>query len=63
MYGFQPSIPADRLLPLTGATVEAAGRLTMISDIRDVVPQSIKLSKERMSARTTRTAPLFQPVD
>jgi hypothetical protein len=39
MYGFQPSTPADRLLPLTGATAEAADRLTMILDIMDVVHQ------------------------
>ncbi len=37
MYGFQPSTPADRLLPLTGATVDATYRLTNIVDIRYVV--------------------------
>ena len=63
MYGFQPSTPAKRLLPLAGATAEAADRLTMIRDIRDVVHQLIKLSKERMAARSTRSAPLFQPDD
>jgi hypothetical protein len=62
-YGFQPSTPADRLLPLAGATAEAANRLTMMRDIRDIVHQLIKLSKERMAARTTRTAPLFHPDD
>jgi hypothetical protein len=59
MYGFRPSTPAYRLLPLTGATAEAANRLTMITDIRDVDHQLIKLSKERMEARSTRNAPLF----
>jgi hypothetical protein len=63
MYGFQPSTPADRLLPLASATTEAADRLTMMRDIRDVVYQLIKLSKERMAARTTRTAPLFHQDD
>ena len=63
MYGFQPSTPANRLLPLTGATAEATDRLTLIKDIIDVVHQLIKLSKERMAARSTRTAPLFQPDD
>jgi hypothetical protein len=63
MYGFQPSTHANRLLPLNGATVEAAYRLTMITDIRDVVHQYIKLSKERMAGRSTRTAPLYQPDD
>ena len=63
MYGFQPSTPAERLLPLAGATAEAADRLTTIRDIRDVVYQLIKLSKERIAARSTRTAPLFHPDD
>ena len=63
VYGLQPSTLLDRLLPLIGATVEAADRLTMIKDIRDVVHQLIKLSKERMAARSTRIAPLFQPDD
>jgi len=63
MYGFQPSTPANRLLSWTGATAEAFDRLTMIRDIRDEVHQLIKLSKERMSSRSTRTAPLFQPDD
>jgi hypothetical protein len=63
MYGFQPSTPENRLLPLTGATAEEADRLTMITDIRDVVHQLIKLSKERMGARSTRTAPEFLPDD
>ena len=61
MYGFQPSTHANRILPLTGATAEGADKLTMIRDIRDGVHQLIKLSKERMAARSTRTPPLFQP--
>jgi hypothetical protein len=61
MYGFQPSTHVDRLLPLIGTTAEAYDRLTMITDIGDVVHQLIKLSKERMAARSTRTAPMFQP--
>jgi hypothetical protein len=61
MYGFQPCIPADHLLPLSGNTAEAADKLTMIADIKDVVYELIKLSKERMAARSTRSAPLFQP--
>jgi hypothetical protein len=63
MYGFQPSTHADRLLPLTGATADATHKLTMITDIMDVVHQLTKLSKKRMAARSTRTAPLFQPND
>jgi hypothetical protein len=63
MYGFQPSTLACRLLLLNSVTAEAADRLTMITDIRDVIHQLIKLSKERMAARSTRTAPLVQPDD
>ncbi len=37
IFGFQPSTPADRLLPLAGATADAADRLTNIVEIRDVV--------------------------
>ena len=59
MYRFQPSTYAYRLLSMTGATTEATDRLTMITDIRDVVHQLINLSKERIAARSTRTAPLF----
>ena len=63
LYGFRPCTPAYRLLPLTSATAEATNKLTMIRDIRDVIHQLIKLSKERMAARSTRTAPLFQMND
>ena len=63
IYGFQPSTPADRLLPLTGATADAADRLTNIVEIRDVVKQLLILSKERMAARTTRSPPNFNVGD
>ena len=63
MYGHQPATPADRQLSVAGATADAADRLTLIRDIRDVVNQLLKLSKERMAARSTRTAPIYQPGD
>jgi len=63
VYGYQPSIPVDRLLPMVGATADVYDRLTLITYIRDVVNQLLKLSKERMAARTTRTAPISQPGD
>jgi hypothetical protein len=63
MYGYQPSTPADRLLSMVGATTDAADRLTLIADIRDVVNQLLRLSKERMATRSTRTTPIFQPGD
>ena len=63
MYGYQPSTPADRLLALTSATTDATDMLTLIVDIRDVVYQLLKLSKERIIARSTRAALFFQPGD
>ena len=39
MYGYQPSTQANRLLPIVGATADAAYRLTLIAYIRDVVNQ------------------------
>jgi len=62
-YGYQPSTPADQLLPLTGATEDAAIRLTLIADIRDVVNPILKLFKERIAARSTRSAHSSQPGD
>ena len=61
MYGYKPSTPSDRLLPLAGATSDATNRLTLIANVRDVVNQLLKLSKERMAARSAKTAPIFQP--
>ena len=63
MYRFQPSTHADRLLPLTGATAEVADRLTIITDLRDVVHKLLNLSKKRMAAISTRTVPLFKSGD
>ena len=60
MYGYHPSTPADRLLPLTSATTsDAADRLTLIADIRDVANQILKFSEERIATRSTKTAPTF----
>ncbi len=63
MYGYQPSTPTDRLLPMVGAMGDAANRLTLITDIRDVATQLLKFSNERMAATSSRTAPHFQPGD
>jgi hypothetical protein len=60
MYGYQPSTPADRPLPMVDATADATDRLALIADIRDVVNQLLKLSKERRATKSTRTAPIFQ---
>jgi len=50
-------------LSMVGATEYAVDRLALIIDIRDVVNQLLKLSKERMAARSIRTSPFFQPGD
>ena len=60
MYGYMPSTHAYRLLPLTRATMDEASTLTPITGIRDMVKQFLMLSKEKMIAKSTRTAPLFQ---
>jgi hypothetical protein len=59
MYGYQPSTPADRLLPSVGATTDATDKLTLIADIRNDANQLLKISKERMAAMSTRSAPIF----
>jgi hypothetical protein len=59
----QPATLVDRILPMVGATADADDRLTLIADMRDVVNQLLQLSKERMAARSTRTAPIFLPGD
>jgi hypothetical protein len=48
---------------MLGATADAADKLTLIADIRDIVNQLLKLYKERIATRSTRTAPIFQPGD
>jgi hypothetical protein len=45
MHGYQPSTPADGLLPFVGATADAIDRLTLIAYILDVVYQLLKSSK------------------
>jgi hypothetical protein len=64
MYGYQPSTHADRLLPMASATADVADSLTSIANIQDIVNQLLKLSNdERMTTRSARTAPIFQPGD
>ena len=64
VYGYQPSTSTARLIPMVGAMADASDdRLTLITDIRDVINQLLKISKERMAAGSTRIAPIFQPGD
>jgi len=63
VYGYRPSTPADRILPLTDDIADVADRLTLIADIQDIVDQLLKLSKEIMAAISTRIAPFCQPGD
>ena len=61
MYGYPPSTLADCLLALAGsATTDVYDRLRSIADIRDVVNELLKLTQKMMSARSTRTSPVFQ---
>jgi hypothetical protein len=39
VYGYQPSTPADRLLPMVCATADVTDSLTLIAHIRDFVYQ------------------------
>jgi len=50
-------------LYIVGATADASDRLALIAYIRDGVSQILKLSKERMAAKSTRIAHVLQPGD
>jgi hypothetical protein len=58
-YGFQPATPADRLLPLSGAPAPVADRLTELANVREVIRELLTLSKQRMVARSSKSAPTF----
>jgi hypothetical protein len=63
MYGFQPSTPVDKFLPLAEATADAADRLTNLLELRDVVKQLFILSKENIEAIFTRSPHIFHVGD
>jgi len=48
---------------MVGATADATNRMTLIAYIRDVVNNLLKLSKERITAKSPWTVPSFQPGD
>jgi hypothetical protein len=56
-YGFQPATVVDRLLSLTGTRASDADRLTDLASTRDVVRELLTLSKQQMTARSSRPAP------
>jgi hypothetical protein len=58
-YGFQPSTPVDRLLPLTGAPAPVADRLTKLANVREVVRELLTLSKQRIAPRSSRPSPIL----
>jgi len=58
-YGFQPTTHVDRLLPLTGAPAHVVDRLAELTSVRDVVRELLTLSKQRMTARSSKPAPTF----
>ena len=59
--GFQPSTPADQLLPLAGAPAHVADRLTDFARVWDGVRRLLTLSKQSMADRPSRQAPIFVP--
>ena len=58
-YGFQLATHNDRLLPLTRAPARVAERLTKLASVRDFVRELLKLSKQRIVARSSRPSPIF----
>jgi len=48
---------------LVGTIQDANDRITLITNIRGVVNQLLKLSKDKMAASSYRNAPLFQTGD
>ena len=58
-YGFQPATHDDRLLPLTRAPTPVVNRLNDLASIRDVVGELLTLSKQRIAARSSRSASIF----
>ena len=58
-YGFQPTTPANRLLPLSGAPAPIVERLTELASVRDVVRELHALYKQRMVACSSKPAPNF----
>jgi hypothetical protein len=63
MYVHHPSTPADSLLLLFCANMNATNRLILIPDVQYVISQLLALSKERMAAISTSSAFSFQPGD
>ena len=58
-YGFQPTTPDDRFLPLTGAPTLVVERLTELASVRDVVCELLTLFKQRMTDRSSKPTPNF----
>ena len=51
------------MLPLTGAPAPIVERLTELASVRVVVHELLTLSKQRMVARSSRPAPIFDVSD
>jgi len=58
-YGLQPTTPASRLLPLTGAPALVADRLIDLASVHDIVRELLTLSKQRMATLSSRLALIF----
>jgi len=57
--GFQLATLVDRLIPITRAPASIANRLIDLASIRDVVRELLTVSKQRMTARSSRSATIF----
>ena len=51
------------MLPLIGAPAPVAERLAELASVRDVVRELLTLSKQRMDARSSKPAPIFDVGD
>jgi hypothetical protein len=58
-YGFQPTTPANRFFPLSGTLAPVANHLIELASVRDGVRELLTLSKQQMTARSSRPAPFF----
>ena len=58
-YEFQPTTPANKLLPLTGAPAHVADRITELASVRDVVRELLYHSLSNEWLLVLSTIPYF----
>ena len=62
-YGFQPSTPADRLLPVDDVPASSVNHLQQIKDTQELLRELLDLNKQRLAARRSRDPPQFNVGD